>query len=159
VAEKLVFEQVVKRGARVIRTLAAFTGCFFFDHHANGIQRAVVALIFGRDSGGNGLIAFEAARGIEVFALFAGVEIESTLRTLRDRVGQILQQRAALRATRDGARSWHVDGARPEGVLFFRGRGLLELFLRSSTGILVSALAIFAVGQKAPPEKRFILRL
>src|ERR1019366_1963301 len=124
-----------------------------------GIERAVVALVFGRDSGGNRLIAFEAARWIKVFALFAGVQSEAALRALPDRVGEILQQRAAFRTARDGPRSRHVDRARPEGVFFFWGRWLLELFYRSRTGILVSALPILGVGQKAPPENRIIVRL
>jgi hypothetical protein len=94
-----------------------------------------------------------------VLALFAGVQSEGTLRALPDRVGEILQQRAAFRTARDGPRSRHVDRARPEGVLFFRGRWLIELFLRSRTGILVSALPILAVGQKVPPANRIILRL
>ena len=67
----LVLEQIIKRRARVIRTLTCFAGCFFFDHHADGIERAVVALVLGRDSGGNRLIAFEAAGWVKVFALFA----------------------------------------------------------------------------------------
>jgi hypothetical protein len=58
---ELVLKEIVKGRARVIRTLTAFAGGFFFDHHAYGIQRAVVAFVFGRDSGGNRLIAFEAA--------------------------------------------------------------------------------------------------
>src|SRR5450755_3382079 len=72
-----IFEKIIKRRARVIRTLTAFAGCFFFDHHSDGIERAVIALVFGRDSGRNRLIAFEAAGWIEVFALLAGVEVES----------------------------------------------------------------------------------
>ena len=144
----LVLEQIIKRRARVIRTLTAFAGCFFFDHHADGIERAVVALVLGRDSGGNRLIAFEAAGRVEVFALFAGVQVEPALRALPDRSREILQQRSAFRAAGNGARSRHVDRARPERILFSRSRWLLELFFRSGTGILVSALPILAVGQK-----------
>jgi len=73
------------------------------------------------------------------------------LRALEWRTG--LEYLAALGAARDSARSGHVHGPRSEGVFFFRSRRLLELgLLRSATGILVTALPIFAVGQKAPPE-------
>ena len=108
----LVLEQIIKRRARVIRTLTAFAGCFFFDHHADGIERAVVAFVFGRDSGGNRLIAFEAAGRVEVFALFAGVQVEPALRALPDRSREILQQRSAFRA---------AETVRVPGMLIGRG--------------------------------------
>src|ERR1700687_3300346 len=157
---RLILKQIVKRRARVIRTLTAFDRRFLFDHHAYGIERAVVALIFGRDSGGNRLIAFEAAGRIEVFALFAGMEVEPALRTLPDGIREILQQRATFSAAGDGPGSWHVDRPRPERILSFGGRRLLRISLsfRSRAGILVSALPILAVGQKTPPEKRLMLR-
>src|ERR1700687_6134517 len=149
---RLILKQIVKRRARVIRTLTAFDRRFLFDHHAYGIERAVVALIFGRDSGGNRLIAFEAAGRIEVFALFAGMEVEPALRTLPDGIREILQQRATFSAAGDGPGSWHVDRPRPERILSFGGRRLLRISLsfRSRAGILVSALPILAVGQKTP---------
>ncbi len=155
-----VFEQIIKRGARIIRTLAAFARGLFFYHHSDGIDRAVVLLILGRDSRGDGLIAFEAAGGIEMFALFAGVEIESALRTLADGIGEILQQRSAFRAARDGARARHVDRPRSKGVFFFRsGRRLLEFFFRSPAGVLVSTLPILAIGQKCLLKNAFIVPL
>src|SRR5882762_521681 len=89
-----------------------------------------------------------------MFALFAGVQVESAFRALPDRIGEILQQRAAFRAAGHGSRSRHVHRSRSERVFFFRRRRLLELFFRSRTGILVSALPIFAVGQEVPPAKR-----
>lgn len=142
-----VLKQVVKRRARVIWALAAFAGCFLFDHHAYGIQRAIVALVFGRNPGRDRLIAFEAARRIEMFALFAGMKIEPALRTLPGRGREIRQQRAAFRAARDGPRSRHVDGTRPERVLSFWRRGLLRLFFRATTGILIPVLPVFSVRQ------------
>jgi hypothetical protein len=90
VLESLVLEEVVKRSSRIIRTLTAFAGRFFFNHHTYRIELAVVAFILGRNSGGNGLVTFEAARRIKVFTLFAGVQSEGALRALRDRIGQIL---------------------------------------------------------------------
>ncbi len=147
----LVFEQIVEGGAGVVWALTAFAGGFFFDHHTDRIEGAVVAFVFGRDAGGDGLIALEAAGGIEVFALFAGMEIESALGALAEGIGEILQERAALGAARDSARTGHVDGARTESILALRSlssRLLTGFFFGAAAGILVSALAIFAVGQK-----------
>jgi hypothetical protein len=86
-----VFEKIIKRRARIIRTLTGFAGRFFFYHHSDGIERTVVAFVFGRDSGGDWLIAFEAAGWIEVFALFAGVQVETAFRALSDWIREILQ--------------------------------------------------------------------
>src|SRR5258706_2166330 len=155
-----VFKKIIKRRARIIRALTALARSFFFHHHADGIKRALVAFVFGRDSGGNWLIAFEAARRVKMFALFAGVEVESAFWALPDRIGGSLQQRAAFRTPGNGSCSGHVHRTRSEGVFSFRlRRGLLELFFWSATGILVSALAIFAVGQEVPPCGTLILRL
>jgi hypothetical protein len=87
---QLVFEQIIKRRAGVVRALTAFAGCFFLDHYSDGIKRAVVELVFGRDSGGNRLVTLKAAGGIEVFALFAGVQSETALWALSDGIGKIL---------------------------------------------------------------------
>ena len=73
---QLVFEQTIERRAGIIGTLTAFAGGFFLHHYPDGIKRAVVELVFGRDSGWNRLVAFKAAGGIEVFTLFAGVQSE-----------------------------------------------------------------------------------
>jgi hypothetical protein len=152
-----VFEQIIERRTRVIGAPTPLAGCFFFYHHADGIERAVVAFIFGRDSGGNGLIALEAAGWIEVFALFAGVQVETAFRALSDWVRKILQQRTAFRAAGDGPRAWHVDRPGPEGVFFLNGRGLFEFLFPSSAGILVSALPIFAVGQRVSPNQSSVI--
>lgn len=89
-----------------------------------------------------------------MFALFAGVQVEPALRTLPDRVRQILQERTTFRTAGDGPCSWHVDRPRPERILSFGGRRLLRLSFsfRSRAGILVSVLPILAVGQKRLPE-------
>jgi hypothetical protein len=87
-----------------------------------------------------------------MFALFAGVQIETALRALPDWIGEILQQRAAFGAAGNGACAGHVDRPRAEGVFFLDGGGLLEFLFWSSAGILVSALPIFAVGQRVPPS-------
>ncbi len=88
-------------------------------------------------------------------------EIESALGALPDGRREILQERAALRAARDGARSRHIHGTRPERVFSLwrrSGRGLVELFFRPATGILVSVLAILAVGQRLPPGNALLRR-
>jgi hypothetical protein len=87
---QLVLEQIIKGRAGVVRALAAFARGFFFDHYPNGIKRAVIELVFRRDSGWNRLVAFKAAGGIEVFALFAGVQSETALGTLSDGIREIL---------------------------------------------------------------------
>ena len=89
-----------------------------------------------------------------MFALFAGVQCETAFRALADWVGEILQQRSTFGATGDGPSSGHVDGPRPECVLFLRGNWLLKFLFWTTarTGVLVAALPILAVGQKAPPE-------
>lgn len=98
-----------------------------------------------------------------MFALLAGVERKTTLWALPHRISEILQQRAALRTTGNGSGSGHVQWTRPEGIVFFGtawfGSGwLFELFFWPTTGILVTALPILAVGQRAPPAKRLIVR-
>src|SRR5208282_2218399 len=86
--------------------------------------------------------------------------IETALRTLPDRIREILQQGAAFRTAGDGPSSGHVDRPRAERVLFLNSRWLLKfLFFCSSTGILIPVLPILAVRQKVPPEKRLISAL
>jgi hypothetical protein len=154
-----IFEKIIEGRARVIRTLASFARGFFFDHHSNGVQRTLVLLIFGRNSGGNRLIAFKAAGGIEVLALLAGMQGKAAFRTLPDGLGQVLEQRATFGATGNRPHSGKIDGTWSEGVFFFRSaRGLLEFFFRATAGILIPALAIFAIGQKMPPLKKRLLK-
>src|SRR6266478_846277 len=87
------------------------------------------------------------------------MQVESALRALPDWIGEILQQCAAFRTAGDGPCARHVHRTRPECVFFLRRRRLLELFFRPATGILVSALPVFAVGQEVPPARTLILRL
>ena len=92
-----------------------------------------------------------------MLALLAGVQVESTLRALPKRLAQILQQRPALGATGNRPRPGHVDRSRSEGVIFFGRRGFFELLLRFLTGVLVSPLPVFTIGQKRL-LKRLIVR-
>src|SRR5437879_1258459 len=89
-----------------------------------------------------------------MFALFAGVQVEAAFRALPDRIGEILQQCATFRTAGDGPCARHVHRTRSECVFFFWRRWLVELFFRSTTGILISALPVFAVGQEVPPAER-----
>ena len=144
---QLVFEQIIKRRAGIVRALTAFAGCFFLDHYTDGIKRAVIELVFGRDSGWNRLVAFKAAGWIEVFTLFAGVQSETALWALSDGIGEILEQRTTLRTTRHGSSSRHVKRTRSKGVFFPGCRRLLEFFLTAPTRILIAALSILRVRQ------------
>jgi len=102
----------------------------------------LIALVLARDPFGDGLGAFEAARGIEVRTLAAGVEFEAALLTFPDGFCYRSQQSAALRATRNGVRAWHLQGARAEGFFLdgpFAGL-LLALFV--SAAVLIAVLAV-----------------
>ncbi len=77
-------------------------------------------------------------------ALFTGMKFEGALGTLTNRVTDGLQQRSTLRAARNGPRTGHLNGARPE--CFFLDRPLCRFspfgFLPR---ILVPALSVFPV--------------
>ena len=85
-----------------------------------------------------------------MFALFAGVQGETAFRALANGIGEILQEGTAFGTAGDGSRSGHIDGARAKGIFsLWRGsRRLVEFSFCATTGILVSVLAILAVGQK-----------
>lgn len=106
----LLLEQVFKRLARVARLSGGWGGGLLLYHHAHRVERAVIALILGRNSLGNRLCALEAAGRIEGGALLAGVQLETALRTHPRRIAGCLQHGAALGAARDGARTRHLDG-------------------------------------------------
>src|ERR1700704_7010884 len=83
-APRLLLEQIVKRLPRIIGASHAFAGCLFLERNAHGIKRAVVLFVFRRDPLRDWLVAFETAGKIKVPALFAGGQVESTLRALPD---------------------------------------------------------------------------
>lgn len=143
----LVLEKIIKCLSSIIRTLTASARRFLFNHHPYRIQRTLIAFVLRGNSGRNRLITFEAARRIKVLALLAGMQCEPALRALPDRIGQICQQRATLRATRNRPRARHVHRPRPKRIFFFCGSRLFKLFLGATTGILISALPILPVGQ------------
>ena len=144
----LLLEEILEGGARVHWLGGSWRGGFLFYANSHGKECAFIALVLARDSLGDGLGAFEAAGGIEVRTLAAGVEFEAALRTLPNRLGDRSQQRAALRATGNGVRSRHFQSARSES--FFLDRlvsGLLwPVFIpipdSISVAILITVLAI-----------------
>jgi len=83
-----------------------------------------------------------------MFALFTCMKSELALRALPDRIREVGQQGAAFGAARNGAGSRHIDGAWTKRIFPFCDGRLLELFLRATTRILISALSILAVRQK-----------
>ena len=102
------------------------------------------------------MVALKPARRVEVLALLARMQIKPALRALPECLTQILQQRPALRATRNRPRARHVHRPRSKRQVFSRRR-LLKRFLRFAPGILasrilVSALAVLAIGQKHLPK-------
>jgi len=99
----------------------------------------------------DGLSALEAAGGIEVGALFTGMQFEATLRTLAEGLGQDLQNRTALRAAGDVAAPRHLDGPRAERILFF-GRPFARALLLLFAAVHVSGLTVFSVRHDAPPR-------
>jgi hypothetical protein len=144
-----VFEEIIEGCASVTGALTGPAGGFLFYHYPYGIERAVVPLVFGRDSGGNGLVAFEATGRVEVFALFARVQGESALVAFADVGRQVREKRSAFGAARHGPCTGHVHRPRSKGVLFLRSRrsGLLKRWFLSATGILIAALPILGIGQ------------
>ena len=89
-AAPLLLEQILKRLPRIVGASHAFAGRLFLERNAHGIKRAVILFVFRRDPLWDWLVAFETAGGIEVLALFAGVQIESAFRTLPDWVSNRL---------------------------------------------------------------------
>src|SRR5580698_8861631 len=85
--EVLLLEEILEGGARVHGAGGSWRGGFLFYADSHGKKSALIALVFARDSLGDGLGAFEAAGSIEVSALTAGVEFEAAFRTLPDGLG------------------------------------------------------------------------
>jgi hypothetical protein len=142
----LILEEVIEGSARAVGSSRPFAGGFFFQGHAHGIERTVVATVFRGDTLWNGLIALKAAGWIEVFALLAGVKFESAFCTWSEGLGIRLQDGSALSAAGHRAGPGHVQRARPVGivVVLARGSGLrFGPLLRLATGILIAVLTVF----------------
>ena len=92
------------------------------------------------------LHAFEAAGGIEIRTLLAGMKFEGAFRTLAQRLGKHGQQVAALSAARNTVRPRHVHWTWAECVLANRALG--RRFPLLTSGVLISMLPVFTVRQR-----------
>src|SRR5580692_4553958 len=104
----LLFEEILECLAGVVGAQAGWGGGFLFAGDADFVERAVVARIFLGHALFHRLHALEAASGIEIHALLAGMEFEAALRA-KTRWRDRLEDRATLGAARDGAGAGHVD--------------------------------------------------
>ena len=78
-------------------------------------------------------------------ALLAGVKLKSTFGTRAQRLGNQGEQRAALGAAGNGMSPSHLNWLGAERVL--PDRSLRRRFLALPTAVLISVLAILAIGQ------------
>ena len=144
----LLLEQILKSLTSIVGALGRGRGCLLLDHHSHRVKRALVALVFARNAFRNRLGALKAAGRIEVRALLAGVQFETTFGTLPDWIADRLQNRSALRTARDAACPGHLDRPRTECVLLDRPFGRLAL-LTFVTAILIAVLPVFQCGSSS----------
>jgi hypothetical protein len=116
---QLLLEQILESLPSVAWAQGGRSGRLFFPGYANFVERAFVAGVFFGDALGHGLHALEAAAGIEIHALFAGVQFEAALRTFASGRSS-LQHRAALGAARDCVGAGQIDGPGTERVVPLR---------------------------------------
>ncbi len=145
----LLFEQILKRLSRIGRPRTGGRRCFLLACHPHFIGWTVVARVFFRHSLFHRLHALKPAARVEVHALLARVQLKSALRALPFHA-KSLQNRAALRAARNLARSGQVHRPRPQSVVPFRRTALAlrrsfprRLFLRFVLTIPISRLPVF----------------
>ena len=150
--------EIIERRACIIGTQAGGSRSLFLPRHTNFEQLTSIARIFLRDSLRKQLHALKPASRIEERALFAGVQFETTLRTLPlARACRTLQYGSALSASRHCSRTWQVYRPRAQRViptrrtaLAFRRRLLRRLLpARLSIAILISRLTVFP--HRIPP--------
>jgi len=165
--QSLLLEQILKRMPRVAGAHAAQaggSGGLLLTRNADLKECAIVAHIFFFDALRNRLHALEAAAGIEIIALLAGVQLESALRT-NPRRRHPLQHRATLRAARHRMRSRQVHRTRAERIIPFcrrrrRRRPVARIFLAPqlfviiTIAILIPVLTIF--GQSPSTRWRIV---
>src|ERR1700683_2592464 len=127
---------------RIAGTCSSRRGRFLLPRHSHLVKLAIVARIFARNSHWDGLHALEAAAGIEVGALLAGVQFKTALGAPAGR-RHSLQHRATLRAAGNSMRSRQIDWARAEGVVPLCGRRCgteRRFFSRVLSGLAVPVL-------------------
>ena len=90
----------------------------FFPRYADFIRRTLVGGVLARHAFFDRLHAFEAAARVEIHALLAGMQFESTLGAFA--IGRdCLQHGPALRTTRHLPRARHVHRPRAERQILF----------------------------------------
>ncbi len=143
-------EQILKRLPCIVRTGDGWRRCLLLPRNPHFVKLAIVARIFARDSNRDRLHALEAAAGIKIRALLAGVKFEGALGALAG-WRHSLQHRAALGAARDGVGAGQIDGTRTESIvpLCRRRAGRAEarffsVLARLTVAILITVLAVFS---------------
>jgi hypothetical protein len=147
-------EQILKRLPRIVGPQGGWSGGFLLAGDTKFVERAIVAHVFLLHALGDRSHALEAAAGIEVRALLAGVQFETALGT-KARGRHPLQDRAALRTSRDGMGSRQIYRSRSEGIVSLRRRrarffaGPLPRLLLP-IAILISMLTVFSCHKTSP---------
>ena len=98
----------------------------FSTDHTHFVEGALIGLIFGKEALGDRLGAVEAAGGVEVGALFAGMQFETTLCTFSGGIGLFLQDISALGTAGNRAPAGHLNGSGAESLLAGRSLPLLR---------------------------------
>jgi hypothetical protein len=158
---RLFLEEIFKCSPGIIRPQRRWSGRLFFSGHTNFIHQTVVPQIFFCNAFLHRLHAFETAAGIEIRALFARMQLKTTLGTL---FWFTLQHSSTLRAAGDCPGSRHIHRTRSEREISTRRRrpactrplpGSLSLVV--AIAILISVLTVFS--HNASPSSIFILSL
>ena len=116
----LLLKKILEGFARIFGPSGARGRGLFLHSHAHGIERTLIALVLAGDALRDGLTTFEAAGGIEIGALPAGVQLEAAFWAVAGWLGSGGQQGSALSAPRNCVRSRHVYRTRAEGILLNR---------------------------------------
>ncbi len=165
----LLFEEVFESLAGVVRTRRGRRSgtrrgglrigggrSVFFDGHTKFVKGAGILRVFGRDSLGNRLGAFEPRAGIEEAALLAAVQLELTLGTFSIGIETGGENGAAIGTPCAGDRADHAGGAGAELVGAARPAGWRLFFVRSLSlfrflGIAVTAVTILSIHKHLRP--------
>ena len=102
--QALFLKKILEGAARVVGTGGGGGrgGGFAFARHADRVEAAIVAGVFGGQPRGNRFGALPARCGVEVKALLATMQIEAAAPAAVPRVEPLGQQSAAVGATGNG---------------------------------------------------------
>jgi hypothetical protein len=141
----LLLEQIFERLAGVVGAQAGGRGRLFFAGHADFEEGAIIADIFFRDALFDRLHTLEAAAGIEIHALLAGMQFEAALGA-ETGWRNCLQHGAALGTAGNGAGAGHVHGLGAQAVVAsgrrYRGRLFPDFFFSGPRTRLVFAIVV-----------------